>query len=87
MNINFQHDSIWGYDPSTWEGIDRPASEAKLIELVNKEYQRLGIDAELTISNNTSSRLSDMNDDAVNEAIYIADEVWGEHQWYVEIQQ
>lgn len=86
MKINFHHDSIWGYDHSTWDGIDRPASEKKLVELVMERFESLGVKAQFTVSNDNPSGISDNNEDDENHAIGVAYDVWNEHEWYVEIE-
>ena len=84
ITINFEHDSVWGYDESTWDGIDMQASEARLVELCEKEFTSAAIDAELTITTARSTVESDWDfENDERDALEIANRVWEQQEWYV----
>jgi len=84
ITINFEHDSIWGYDESTWEGVSMLASELNLINLCEAAFAEAGLDAELTISSMSRSTVeSDWMDNDERTALEIANRVWEQHNWYV----
>jgi hypothetical protein len=81
--INFEHDSIWGDDPSTWEGLDRPASELELVKLCGVEFLAAGLDAKLVISNGRPTLENDNMTEREQKALDIANHVFDAGQWYV----
>jgi hypothetical protein len=84
ITIVFEHDSIWGTDPETWEGIDQSASEAELISQAAAAFAAAGVDAELVIQSSGATAESDYMGDDERNALQIANRVWEQHDWYVD---
>lgn len=84
IEIVFEHDAIWGYDPSTWDGIDRVASEDKLVDDCFDALVQSGLpNSYVTIKSSGGTRESDYLPEYEQLALKIANDVWDKHEWYV----